>query len=656
MPGSYKITIPLLFIFCFVNLNAQDLKFRQLSIDKGMGITLHYPGNALATTLMHLSTGRYVPGIMCSDNDPFRNEDEMPLSAIIKPPWWSTWWAYILYGFFFISAVYLVRRYELSRIRLRNQLKLEKIETESLRKLDQLKSHFFTNISHEFRTPLTLILGQIEHVLSSDIDSREKDKLQIASRNASRLLTLINQLLELSKLEAGSMKLDARQQNIVSFLKSLFFSFESIAALNKINLRFESEPATLLVSFDTDKLEKIFYNLLSNALKYTPQKGEICVFIASPDEGSVNIHVRNTGKEIPAALLPHIFDRFFQAESPAGKNYESTGIGLALTRELVELHNGSIEVRSREGEGSEFILTLPVSGADEPENLLSKESSVESIIHISPASTEYLTEQEVLLPKKIIPANDRKIILIVEDHPDVRSYIREQLDPEYNVMEAEDGLAGISAAQRLIPDLIITDVMMPNMDGCQLCTEIRKDEKTSHIPVIMLTARAGLDDKIEGLETGADDYLLKPFSAKELKIRVKNLIASREALRKRFSKSTVIRPSEVSAISVDQAFLEKAIRLIEAHFPDEQFSVDKLAAQLNMSISQLNRKLNALVDQPAGQLIRSLRLQRAADLLRQNAGNVAEVCFMVGFNDQAYFSRSFRKQFGCSPSAFRREI
>ena len=250
--------------------------------------------------------------------------------------------------------------------------------------------------------------------------------------------------------------------------------------------------------------------------------------------------------------------------------------------------------------------------------------------------------------------NNQEIILIVEDNLDVRAYIREQLENDFKIIEAGNGEEGISIAKNEIPDLIITDVMMPKMDGYKFSKAIRSDEKTSHVPIIMLTAKAGLDDKILGLETGVDDYLTKPFSAKELKVRVKNLIYQRKQLRKRFSTSTIIKPAEVTSISVDQTFLNKVINTIETHFEDEQFSVDKLADGMNMSVSQLTRKLNALVDQPPGQLIRSFRLQRASDLLKQNAGTVAEICYKVGFNDQAYFSRAFKKQFGCSPSDYKK--
>jgi DNA-binding response OmpR family regulator len=440
------------------------------------------------------------------------------------------------------------------------------------------------------------------------------------------------------------------------------------------------------VVFDPDKMEKVFYNLISNALKFTSAQGEIKVSItvrhavhlrrmisasstkweipipipikSGRDDNTkdfVEIRIKDTGIGIRADRLSHIFDRFYQVDSSSTREQEGTGIGLALTKELVGLHKGRIIVESKEGEGTEFIINLPIGDfKNEKEKLIElpvDESSYEKSLDEGTISdSELIPTTDIQLP---ISKIQQEIILIVEDNSDVRGYIREQLENDYNVIEACNGEQGILSAQNEIPDLIITDVMMPKMDGYKFSKAIRSDEKTSHIPIIMLTAKAGLDDKIEGLETGVDAYLTKPFSAKELRVRVKNLIYQHQQLRKRFSKVTVLKPSEVSSVSVDQTFLEKTIMIIETQLVDEKFSVEKLADQMNMSVSQLNRKLNALVDQPPGQLIRSFRLQRAADLLKQNAGSVAEICYKVGFNDQAYFSRAFKKQFGVSPSEYK---
>lgn len=616
-----------------------------------------YSGSLRSATYTHLPPGEYIFRVKGSNNDGVWNEEGIALTLIVTPPWWSTWWAYILYGLFFVSGLYLLRRYELNRLKLKNQLKLEIVETDTLRNLDNLKSHFFANISHEFRTPLTLILGQIESVMSSNIETKEKGKLQVANRNARRLLSLINQLLDLSKLEAGSMKLNEEQHNIVSFLKSLFYSFESLAETSKITLKFESELEKIPVLFDPDKMEKVFYNLVSNAFKFTSVDGEIKVSIEILEPSIVEVRIKDSGIGIPADRLSQIFNRFYQVDSSSTREHEGTGIGLALTKELVELHRGKIDVNSKEGEGTEFIITLPLGNLN-VENETTTELLMNNFTQHNLLNGFEISEEE-LIPTTDIRTSKSKpqqeFVLIVEDNSDVRSYIREQLETDYRVIECCNGEEGITKAQNEIPDIIITDVMMPKMDGYQFSTKIRNDEKTSHIPIIMLTAKAGLDDRINGLETGVDDYLTKPFSAKELKVRVKNLIHLRKQLRKRFSTATVIKPTQVTAVSVDQEFLQKVLKTIEINFEDEQFGVEKLAEQVNMSVSQLSRKLNALVDQPPGQLIRSLRLQRAADLLKQNAGTVAEICYKVGFNDQAYFSRAFKKQFGSSPTDYKKD-
>ncbi len=617
-------------------------------------------GKKHTATFTNLTPGEYIFRVKGSNNDGLWNDNGASLVLIILPPWWRNWWAYSIYGLILFSGLYFIRRYELKRVQLKNQLKLEKVSSESLRQLDQIKSHFFANISHEFRTPLTLILGQIENVISSKINMSEKGKLHIALRNARRLLTLINQLLDLSKLETGSMKLQTEQHNIVTFLKSLFYSFESLAESRDITYKFESELENILVVFDPDKMEKVFYNLISNAFKFTPKEGEIKVNIKILNSSEVEICVRDTGQGIPEDQVEYIFNRFYQVNSSNLSEVEGSGIGLALAKELIELHKGNIAVKSKLNEGTEFIIHLPLG------DLVNQKEQLIAVNYNFHLHENYLTdiglsenENENDIEETQVSRNENnsigcEIILIVEDNADVRHYIRELLETEYKLIEASNGREGISKAEENVPDLIITDVMMPKMGGYEFTRNIRNDEKTSHIPIIMLTAKAGLDNKIEGLETGIDEYLTKPFSAKELKARIKNLILQRKQLRKRFSRATIIKPSEVTTISVDKEFLEKTIKIIEANFEDEQFSVYKLSEKVNMTASQLNRKLNALIDQPAGQLIRSLRLQRAADLLKQNSGSVAEICYKVGFNDQGYFSRSFKKQFGCSPSEYKK--
>lgn len=599
-----------------------------------------YQGSSIPPEALHLHFIPFAQGILYVGDLSFLNDEKLELVKILAEAFSI---AYARYEDF--------KNVEEAKNKIEITLNELKIAQAQLQELDKLKSRFFANISHEFRTPLTLILGQIDSIMSGNIGVKVKGRLEIAERNARRLLTLINQLLDLSNLESGSIKLKAEQHNIVSFFKNLFYSFESLAESQKIILKFESEYKNIPVVFDPDKLEKIFYNLISNAFHFTNSEGEIEVSLSVVDS-YVEIRVKDSGIGIPSDRLPFIFDRFYQVDGSATRKYEGTGIGLALTKELVTLHQGNISVVSKEGEGSEFIVQLPLDDFEIERNEFYKLKTDTAFLVKDFDATGI--EEKVPVTDSSGPDND-EIILIVEDNPDVRNYIRELLEADYNVIEASNGEEGVLEATNEIPDLIITDVMMPEMDGFQFCKKVRNNEKTSHIPLIMLTAKAGFEDKIEGLESGSDAYITKPFKAKELEVQVKNLLKQRTLLRARFSKLTVIKPSEVSAISADQVFLQKAIEKIENHFGDFQFSTEPLAEHLNMSVSQLNRKLNALIGQPSGQLIRSLRLQRAADLLRQNTASVSEICYNLGFNDHSYFSRAFKKQFGCSPSAYKKK-
>lgn len=598
-----------------------------------------YQGSSIPPEALHLHFVPFAQGILYVGNVSTLTNEKLELVKTLAEAFSI---AYARYEDF--------KNVEEAKNKIQITLNELKIAQAQLQELDKLKSRFFANISHEFRTPLTLILGQIDSIMSGNIGMKDKGKLQVADRNAKRLLTLINQLLDLSRIESGSMELKAEQHNIVSFLKSLFYSFESIAESKRIILKFESKYKNIPVVFDPDKMEKIFLNIISNAFNFTDKEGEIKVGLSIIDS-IVEIRITDSGIGIPSDRLPNIFDRFYQVDGSATRKHEGTGIGLALTKELIELHKGNILVNSKEGEGSEFILQFPLGDFKTEKDELYKQKSHKSL-QITDFDTTEAEEKNPVLNSS--GSDNDEIILIVEDNPDVRNYIRELLEKDYIILEASNGEEGVSKAKDEIPDLIITDVMMPEMDGFQFSKKVRTNEKTSHIPLVMLTAKAGFEDKIEGLESGIDAYITKPFKAKELVVQIDNLLKQRKLLRERFSKSTVIIPFEVSTISADQVFLQKTIQKIEHHFGDYQFSVEHLAEHLNMSISQLNRKLNALIGQPSGQLIRSLRLQRAADLLKQNSASVSEICYNLGFNDHAYFSRAFKKQFGCSPSAYKK--
>ncbi len=587
----------------------------------------------------------------------------------IRPPWYRAWWAYTFYLFLIILIIYAMLR---SRFRYleRKAKKLELLvakrtqkireQSEKLKEMDRLKSRFFANITHEFRTPLTLIMGQIESVLASG--GKETAKLKMAARNTRRLQQLINQLLDLAKIEVQGLKLNRAAHELVPFLRGLVYSFESLAKQKMITLNFYSESENIVLEFDSKKMEEVFENLLSNALKFTPRGGAVSVTLQITENEDekltesagkfTEIHVKDTGLGIAADKLPHIFDRFYQADSSKTRDYEGTGLGLALVKELVELHHGRITVRSKPGLGTDFTIKLPfqeqstVSAQPAIPNYKPQKKTMLSDITEDAAINQTAGQDEV---------KQLETILIIEDNADMRVYLRQNLESEFHIREAENGKTGLQRAAEIMPDLIISDVMMPVMDGFELVKELKKNERTSHIPVILLTARASLDDKIDGIESGADAYLSKPFNQQELLARAKNLIHSRQQLRKRFSKATVIRPSEISAVSADQAFLEKVVTIIDARISDETFSVEVLAEEAAFSVTHLNRKLRALIDQSAGQLIRSMRMQRAANLLKKHAGNVAQIALKVGFSDQASFTRSFKKQFGCPPGAYNKK-
>ena len=621
-----------------------------------------YSGSIRSATYIGLPPGEYIFHVKASNNDGVWNDKGVTLSLIITPPWWQTWWAYILYGLLFLAGLYILRRYELNRMNLKNQLKIEKVESDSLRNLDQMKSHFFANISHEFRTPLTLILGHIESVLSSDSVDKIKGKLLVANVNAKRLLALINQLLDLSKLESGGMKILATQIDLIPFLKNIFFSFESLAEKKEVLLQFNTELSKLEMCFDREKMEKIFLNLVSNAIKFSNEGGIVKIFVELNNEDDENpkalITVSDNGVGIPEDQQDHIFDRFYQVDSSQTRSHEGTGIGLALVKELVELHKGKISVKSKVDEGTVFTIELPAgkshlnSSEIVPDNETRENQSATDLYITSESEYEIQDQEESIIEDGYEAENDREIILIVEDNKDIRTYIKDQLEENYKIIEAADGEAGLAAAKETIPDLIVTDVMMPQMDGYEFAKNIRGDERSSHIPIIMLTARAADEDKISGLETGVDDYLIKPFNPKELQVRIKNLLEMRSLLRKRFSKALVIKPEEVSVIPADKKFMEKLISEIDKNLQEEDFTTAKLSNTMGMSMRTLSRKLNSLIDQSPSNLIRSMRLNRAAELLKKKVGNIAEVAYQVGFSDQAHFTRAFKKEFDLSPSDY----
>jgi signal transduction histidine kinase/ligand-binding sensor domain-containing protein/DNA-binding response OmpR family regulator len=605
----------------------------------------------------NLRPGKYVFRVIGANSKGVWNTQGASVKIVITPPWWKTAWAYLFYIFLTGAVVWLTWKAQLRRVHLRQELRMKQFQADQLRELDQLKSRFFANMSHEIRTPLTLILGPLQQLVSEISKPNWKTQLHIMARNSRQLLRLINQFLDFSKLEAGRMTLQAREVKLVPLLKGMVHSFDSMAKQKQITLTFNSENDEIHAFIDPDKLEKIMANLLSNAFKFTPEGGKISADVsirrgplpsAPTDIDHVQITVADTGIGIAPGHLDHIFERYYQADEK--KEQTGSGIGLALTRELVELHHGTIAAESEPGKGTRFVLCFPL-GKDHLKagELVSEE--MEPVVEPDRDVPEPSINGRGTLPRA--PSRkDLPVILIVEDTEDVRTYIRGFLEPDYQIAEAQDGEDGFEKAAETIPDLIVSDVMMPKMNGFLLCEKLKTDERTSHIPVILLTARAAESSKLQGLETGADDYLVKPFQAKELKVRIKNLIEQRRRLRERFTRDVTLSPKDISVTSADERFLVHAIQAIENHMADPDFGVDVLGKEVGMSHSQLHRKIRALTNQSPVELIRTFRLKRAAGLLKQKFGNVAEIAYEVGFNNPAYFAECFRKLFGRSPSDY----
>lgn len=545
---------------------------------------------------------------------------------------------------------------EKDKIRTEKALLTEKLEAEKLQELDTLKTRFFTNISHEFRTPLTLLVGPLA-------DLRKKfpneDLVQVMQRNVNRLQALINQLLDLSKFDAGELKVEIKRGDISQFFSYIFGSFETLAQNKNLHFNVHQSHRSLDAQFDADKLEKITTNLLSNAFKFTPSNGRIGVEVEYiPKETTIDVilTVYDNGIGIDAQRLPRIFDRFYQVDDTSHRNYEGTGIGLALVKELVEILKGRISVKSEVNKGTTFRVAFTLTAS--PADMTATEATFETT-HTDTSISLLLTE--AAQEQNLVPADDQPVLLIVEDNPDLRLYLRKIFETQYQIIEANDGQQGLEIALQNVPDMVITDLMMPRLDGFGLCERLKTDERTSHIPVVLLTAKATLTDRLEGLGLGADEYLQKPFNKDELVIRVKNLLQQRRLLREKFSLRLATLPNEPAvgnevSQQLDNQFIQRIRAVIDAHLSESNFDVDGLCKELGISRTNLHRKLKALTGTSATEFIRKIRLQRAAQLVQQNTLTVSEIAYQVGFESLSYFSKSFQEEFGMSPSEYGRTV
>ncbi|MFQ6608981.1 MAG: ATP-binding protein [Fidelibacterota bacterium] len=600
----------------------------------------------------NVAPGEYTFMVKATNSDGVWNTKTKTIHLTVTPPWWRTKLAYLIYVLLGGTVLYGALQYELNRGRLKQQIEMEHFKAEKLSELDKLKSRFFANISHEFRTPLTLIQGPIESMLSKETRAEEKKQYKMVLRNSHRLQKLVNQLLDLSRIETKQMKLHTTELDIVKTVREIAASFESLAVRNKINFSIDTPDDPIMGWFDRDCVEKIVTNLLANAFKFTSEGDQVILRLQTAihgDQDSVEITVKDTGIGIPGDQIDKVFDRFYQVDASNMREQEGAGIGLALTKELVELHGGNITVTSEVGESTTFSIKLSAIEKD----VTSEETAlIEKPPDHRGLDTIEVDEPEKMESPEVRTRDSRHQILIIDDNADMRKYMGSHLETNYRIIEAENGQEGLKKAIKKIPDLIISDVMMPKMDGFALCEKVKTDERSSHIPVILLTAKADSESKLGGLETGADDYLTKPFDPKELQVRIKNLIQQRRRLRQKFMLEASIKPHDLAITSTDEKFLQRAVDLIEEHMSDGKYSIDLFSQEIGMSRMQLHRKLKALTGTSTSGFIRTLRMKHAALLLQQGFGNVAQVAFEVGFNNPSYFSVCFKKQLGKSPTDF----
>ena len=621
-------------------------------------------GTRRTATYLHLPAGKYIFKVQGSNSQGIWSDKMAKLQITVLPPWWRSWWAYLCYALLLAFGVQAWFRFSVNRARLQSQLDFEILEAKRVKELDTVKTQLYTNITHEFRTPLTVILGMAQRIKSSPAAHLENG-INMIIRNGQSLLNLVNEMLDLSKLETGKMSLHLVHGDILNFLRYIVESFQSLAESQQKQLHFLADIDVLYRAYDPEKIRQIITNLLSNALKFTPEKGNIYISLSettAPHDATRSIFiikVKDTGMGIPEIELEHIFDRFYQLDNSHTRKAEGTGIGLALTKELVRLMEGEITVKSPPtgaNKGTEFTVMLPLQkiAAPEEEGIYGTDAKPpQQKTTIAAGFIETIPEEK--------QSKERPLILLVEDNADVVAYTASCL-PDYRLAVGEDGKEGIEIATEIIPDLIITDVMMPFVDGFELCRRLRKDERTSHIPIIMLTAKADMESKLEGLQQGADAYLQKPFHPEELLLRIKKLLELRQNLQQFYLKKAGLGnnglmetalPVEIIAAQTEDGFVKRVRETIEEHIAKPDFTVEQLCKLVFMSHSQLHRKLDALTGCSPNKFIRMIRLNKARELLKNSSDSISSIALDCGYNDPGYFGRIFKQEYQLTPQEWR---
>ncbi|MFS4493433.1 two-component regulator propeller domain-containing protein [Maribacter sp. 2308TA10-17] len=635
---------------------------------EGFDTNWNYVGNSKTATYTNLNHGNYKFKVKATNSDRVWTEKATWVNIVIAPSLWQTWWAYLSYLILITGLFLVIRKYSIQRIQERTELKKERLDRERDEQINRLKLQLFTNISHDFRTPLTLIIGPLKRMIDEKVgDKTIQERLGSMYRNASILLQLINQLLDFRKSEAGKLKLSARKTDVVPFIRDIKLSFEELAKERHIDYKFETKYEHIDVWFDKIEMKKVVLNVLSNAFKFTPRGGNITITISEEKKEetavkSLNLQISDTGTGIREEDLEFIFDRYFQL-GQQNEFRSGTGVGLALAKDIIELHKGHIYVESKEGTGTVFTILLPFGNEHlEPHEIITSSNEDDEDImfnEFDPSAvkigwTNNIVQIKDIEEKTVLLKQDLHTLLLVEDNLEVRNFIKSLFTKDYNVLEAANGVQGIEVALSQPIDLIISDVMMPKMDGIEFCKKIKLDINTSHIPVILLTARTSTKVQKIGYDTGADVYITKPFDANLLTLQTANLLKSRQNLIKKFRNEIILEPKKIDLESPDEIFLRKAIGIVEEHISDSDFMASTLVELMHMSQTVLYRKFKALTGQSISEFIRMVKLKRAAQLLVQTDLNIASIAYEVGFNDLKYFRTCFKKVYGSTASQFRK--
>ncbi|MEO7992741.1 MAG: hybrid sensor histidine kinase/response regulator transcription factor, partial [Chryseolinea sp.] len=597
-----------------------------------------------------LNPGHYKLRVKAANRDGVWSNNEGILEITIQPPFWKTNTAFTFYAFLLIVVLIAARKLLQRREQLKFSLEHERQEMQRLHDLDMMKVKFFTNVSHEFRTPLTLILTPIDRLIKKATDPHQMIQFQLIQRNGKRLMNLVNQLLDFKKLEVHDIKLNPSKGDIISFTKDTVLSFSDLSDKKNISLVFHTPIEHLETLFDQDKLEKILFNLLSNAFKFTLEKGVVSVTLNIINENYdrlIQIEVRDTGIGIPQDKLEKIFEPFFQSDLPRSIVNVGSGIGLSITKEFVKIHGGRIKVDSEVGKGSCFSVILPLLDASE--------ESIQDNTLAQPIEDSDSDQMNALFDETVDKHSGKtkkKSLLLIEDNDDFRFYLKDNLKFLYTIHQARNGVEGWNQILLVEPDLIVSDIMMPELNGIELCTKIKSDERISHIPVILLTARSSEEQRLEGFKAGADDYITKPFNFEVLEARINNLLKQREKSQRTFRKTLEVKSSELQITPLDVKFIENAVKCVEKNVSSPDFSVEDLGMELGISRAYVFKKILALTGKTPLEFIRTIRLQHAAQLLEKSQLSVREVAYKVGFNNPKYFTRYFKEQFHVLPSDY----